>query len=102
MCPTQAHPPHINPHYSTANTQTDPPSATAGTSPGNKRANVFTSPPASCPQPANTAMYCFPLTEKEVGGASTPELSGKSHSSLPVEASKACILRSAVPPLNTS
>src|SRR5690242_17460150 len=89
-------------HYSSANTHTDPPSGIGGTSPGNKRASVLTSPPASWPQPASTTMYCFPFTEKEVGGASAPELSGNSHSSLPVDASKAWNLRSAVPPLNTS
>ena len=47
--------------YSSANTHTEPPSGIGGTSPGNKRLIVFTSPPASCPQPASTTMYCFPF-----------------------------------------
>src|SRR5436305_1472118 len=47
-------------------------------------------------------MYCLPSTANDVGGARIPEFVGNSHSSFPVEASKAWSLRSLVPPLKTS
>src|SRR5262245_33931309 len=88
--------------HSTAKTQTAPPSGTSGYSPGKIRLRVLCMRRASPDQPDTTATYCLPPTEKEVGGATIPELVGNSHNSLPVDASKACSFRSFVPPLNTS
>src|SRR5215831_16387340 len=59
-------------------------------------------PRESPPHPEWTAMYCFPSTKNEVGGAKIPDVVGNSQSSLPVNASNAWIFRSLVPPLNTS
>src|SRR6266404_890463 len=88
--------------YSSANTQTDPPSGTSGYSPGKTRLRFACIALESPPQPECTAMYCLPSIENDVGGARIPELVGNSQSSLPVDASNAWMLRSLVPPLNTS
>src|SRR6266700_597596 len=73
--------------YSSANTQTDPPSGTSGYSPGKTRLRLACMPLESPPQPECTAMYCLPSIENDVGGARIPELVGNSQSSLPVDAS---------------
>src|SRR4051794_7380932 len=71
--------PHF-PIYSRANTQTAPPSGTSGYWPGKRRFSVACIPRESPPQPECTAMYCFPSTRKEVGGARMPDVVGYSHS----------------------
>src|SRR5205814_4033473 len=88
--------------YSTEKTPTAPPSGPSGYSPGNSRLSVASSPRESPPHPESTAMYCLPSMENEVGGARIPEFVGNSQSSFPVDASNAWILRSLVPPLNTT
>src|SRR4051812_25261572 len=86
-----------------ANTQTAPPCGTSPSKPcpGNCRARLVWMPAPSPPQPTLSARYCLPSTMNVDGGATTPELTGYSQSILPVLASNAWILRSAVPPLNT-
>ena len=83
-------------------THNAPPSGTSGYSPGKTRLRSACIPRESPPHPASTAMYCLPSIEKDAGGARIPVLIGNSQSSLPVDASKACIRRSLVPPLNTN
>jgi hypothetical protein len=75
--------------YSTAKTQTAPPSGTSGNSPGKSRLSVPSMPRESPPHPACTARYCLPSIRKVVGGARIPEFVGNSHSSFPLVASNA-------------
>src|SRR6185295_2809793 len=78
-----------------------PPSGTSGNLPGNASLRRVCIPRESIPQPDCTAMYCLPLAMNDEGWPMIPELVGKSHISLPVDASNAWNLRSLVPPLNT-
>src|ERR1700680_3347608 len=87
--------------YFTANTQIAPPSGTSGYLPGTSTFSRACIPRASTPQPDCTAMYCLPATMNDTGCPVMPELVGNSHTSFPVDASKAWNMRSLVPPLNT-
>src|SRR5262245_66392004 len=85
--------------YSSAKTHTAPPSGTSGYSPGKSRFRVACIPRESPPHPEWTAMYCFPSTRNEVGGAKISDVVGNSHSSLPVVESNELLFRSFVTPV---